>query len=113
MAQRDNRILPAACVLKRTQVVAVAITLDRVDLLRVHGRVIRSIVPRREVEEGGPDEFWADRTTDNRETFTELITSMGGEPQSPGARDASGSCCWRCRRFCWPCKSPADRADRS
>ncbi len=25
-----------------------------------------------------------------RETFTELITSMGGEPQSPGARDASG-----------------------
>ena len=25
-----------------------------------------------------------------RETFTELITSMGGEPQAPGARDASG-----------------------
>ena len=25
-----------------------------------------------------------------RETFTELITRMGGEPQSPGSRDASG-----------------------
>ena len=25
-----------------------------------------------------------------RETFTELITLMGGEPQSPGSRDASG-----------------------
>jgi hypothetical protein len=36
------------------------------------GRVIRSIVPRREIEEGGPDEFWAERTTDNRETFTQL-----------------------------------------
>ena len=37
------------------------------------GRVLRSIVPRQEFAEGDDDELWSDRTTDNLETFTELV----------------------------------------